>query len=121
MSEHERLARIEHKVDTALHALHVLLRYALENAVMSKLHDDLLASAHRIDSATDHAMTAADAVIAAKTEGEAAMADVATAMDSAEQKIEALQAKLAAASTEDGSQGSAAGAGPSTATAVTQG
>jgi predicted nucleic acid-binding Zn-ribbon protein len=96
MSEHEHLARIEHKLNAALQGLHVLLRNALEDN-MSRLHDDLAAIAGELD-------TAADRVIAAKTESETSLQDVLT-------RFEATRDKLNAAAQDDASQGSSTGAG----------
>lgn len=103
MSEHAHIAVLEHKVDcalvkidAALNALHVLLRYAMESN-MSKLHDDLLALASEVD-------TAADRVIAAKTEGESQLSDVLT-------KFEAVRDKLNTAATDNAGSGSSTGAG----------
>lgn len=90
---HARLSRIEHKLNACLQALQVLLM----EKPMSRLHDDLLAIANEVDSA-------ADRVIAAKTEGESQMADVLT-------RFEAVKDKLNAAAADNAASGSSTGAG----------
>lgn len=95
MSEHERLARIEHKVNAVLRGLHYLI--ARESDAMSKLHDDLKALADGVDAA-------ADRVISAKTEGENSLADVIT-------QFEAIRDKLNAAAEDNAASGSSTGSG----------
>jgi Flp pilus assembly protein TadG len=94
MSEHERLSRIERKLNAVLHGLHYLIT---RESDVSKLHDDLKALADGVDAA-------ADRVISAKTEGENSLADVIT-------QFEAIRDKLNAAAEDNAASGSSTGAG----------
>jgi DNA repair exonuclease SbcCD ATPase subunit len=105
-SINERLGRLEQtaqrserKQDAMLQALHLLILSAAGARDMTKLHDDLLALARRLDSSADGAGSAADALIAAKTEGEEQLGDAFAALNSADDKLRNLQARIAAATT----------------------
>jgi hypothetical protein len=78
---------------------------------MSKLHDELLASARTIDASADALNTSATALIAAKGEGDNALADVRELLASTGHKLADLQARVDAAATDAGNQGDQGGAG----------
>jgi hypothetical protein len=104
MTEHE-VARLERRLDNGLvridacmRALHIILSaLATGELNMSKIHDNVLALAQQINASADSIGNPVDTLIAAKSDGDAQLGDVEAVLQSASDKLGALQAKLASA------------------------